>query len=144
MALGLSKDSTITSCFEVLKQSVKDPSMSMELINTADGPHKLSVPATTWSLLPENVQAAIKQFNSMMSSCHRFIGSRELKVVDIQLKLEDLQLLPLTEEKAQELQKLKEILPRIDEFTKQVETLFADISIASKLFDHQIDTCNGF
>ena len=145
MALGLTQDVTLINCFEVLKNSVDSSHLPLELINTADGPHKLHVPTSTWSLLPEHIQTAIKQFNSMLSSCHRYIGSCELKLVDIQLKLEDLHLLPLPEHKAQELQKLEEILPRIKQFTNKVETLFYDINEGGKLLEHQISgTSNGF
>lgn len=137
MALGLTQDATMISCFEVLRDST-DRRSTMELINTADGPHKLSVPTNVWNELPDNIQAGIKHFNSMLSSCHKFIGSRELKLVDIQLKLDDLQLLPLSEEKSEEYQKLRVIPVKIDEFTCEIESLFTDITRAGKLLEYQV------
>jgi hypothetical protein len=138
MALGLTQEATMYTCFETLKSLVYDSSC-IELISSGNSPHKLSVSEAYWVQLPTNVQDAIKHFNALLSSSNRFIGSRELKAVDIQLKLEDIQLLPLTEEKARDLQKLRSILTEIDKFTQDVETLFNDVTIANKVFEHQIN-----
>lgn len=135
MTLGLTQDATMIDCFHVLKDT--DNSMSIELVNTSDGPHKLTVSNSVWTTLPDNIQAAIKHFNSLMSSCHKFLGSRELKLADIQLKLEDIQLLPLTsKDKERELDRLKLIPASIQEFTRQIETLFQSISEAGKLLEY--------
>lgn len=139
MALGLTQEATLRSCFQQLRVSMTRTS-SIELVCAADGPHKLSVSEDAWSAMDEEKQSAVKHFNAMLSSCHRFLGARELKAVDIQLKLEELQLLPLTESRFEEFQKLKQIPSTIDRFAMEVESLLHSISRAGKVLDYHVDT----
>lgn len=138
MALGLTQEATLRACFQLLRVSMTRTS-SIELVCAADGPHKLSVSEDTWSAMDESKQSAVKHFNAMLSSCHRFLGAKELKAVDIQLKLEELQLLPLTESKFEEFQKLKKIPLTIDRFAKEVESLLRSVSRAGKILDYHVD-----
>ena len=139
MALGLTQEATLHACFQLLRVSMTRTS-SIELVCAADGPHKLSVSEDTWSAMDESNQSAVKHFNAMLSSCHRFLGAKELKAVDIQLKLEELQLLPLTENKFEEFQKLKDIPNVIERFAKEVESLLRSISRAGKVLEYHVDT----
>lgn len=136
MALGLTQDATMSSCFEVLKEAATSGSVTLELVNTSDGPHKLTIENGSWEELPDDIQAAIKHFNSLVSLCHKFLGSRELKMADISLKLEDLQLLPLTKEKEKERQALHDIPVQIDKFTEEIGKLFETISTAGKILEY--------
>ena len=139
MALGLTRDASLRSCFMVLRDSMTRTT-SIELVSAADGPHKLTVSEDTWTAMTDDKQSAVKHFNAMLSSCHRFLGARELKSVDIQLKLEELQLLPLTEERFEEFQSLRQFPTTIDRFAKEVESLLHSISKAGKVLEYHIDS----
>lgn len=141
MALGLTQDATITACFQILYNELQG-SAGLEVINTSDGPHKLKVSPEIWPTLSEEMKASIKHFNSMLSSCHKYLGSRELKVVDVQLKLDDLQLLPMTRDNVEAFNELKDIPCKIDEFTRVIEAIFKDIAITSKILEYHVTVLN--
>lgn len=142
VSLGLTKNSTIEECFRQLKSSIGD-SPGLEIIKTADGPRKLSVTMEIWRTLSDDLQSAVSHFNSMLGSSHKYIGNKELKLTDIQLKLDDIRLLPKTKEKEREYKKLKGIVKQINEFSNDIDSLFSEINSASEVFDHQILTLNG-
>lgn len=139
MALGLTQDASLHACFQLLR-TVMTHTTSIELVSAADGPHKLSVSEEAWMAMDDDKQSAVKHFNAMLSSCHRFLGAKELKSVDIQLKLEELQLLPLTESRFEEFQSLKQIPTTIDRFAKEVESLLRSISRAGKVLEYHMDS----
>lgn len=138
VALGLTREATIDACFNLLRLLMTRTS-SIELLCAADGPHKLLIAEDAWSKMDDNQQSAVKHFNSMLSSCHRFLGAKELKAVDIQLKLEELQLLAMTDEKFQESQQIRRIPAIIDRFAREVESLLHSISRAGKQLEHHVD-----
>lgn len=137
MALGLSREATFMACFGRLKEHFSPN--DIEVMMAADGPHKLKVKPTAWEKMSDSMQAAVKHFNSLISSCHKYLGSKELKIVDIQLKLDDLHLLlSLLPEKQEEFDTLNAIPESMNELSRHVETIFRDITSASKLLDHQV------
>ena len=139
VSLRLSKTSTMEDCFVKLKKAVSGSSDSIELINTSDGPRKLSTTTELWWTLGEEFQSSITHFNSMLSSCHKYLGSMELKLTDIQIKLDDMKLLPRKRERDREYKQLEGIVKSINDFSFEIETLFNEITVASKIFQHQID-----
>ena len=137
VSLGLSRSSTMEECFQELKTATNGLA-GIELIKTSDGPHKLSVTPELWKCLSDDIQASVKHFNSMLSSSHKYLGSKELKLTDIQLKLEDMKLLPKRNGRANEYMQLQEITKAINEFTNEITILFDEITSASKILEHQV------
>lgn len=138
MALGLAQEASFYSCFEVLRDASAVRVSGVELISTDDGPKKLSVAEDVWSSFSEDMRAAVRHFNAMLGTCHKFLGSRELRTVDIQLKLDDLQLLSIPAEKKAEMSKVTCIPSTIEKFAREVEELLQDISLAGKVFEFQV------
>ena len=137
MALGLSQEATFAACFGRLKEHFLPN--DIEVMMAADGPHKLKVKPAAWEKMSDSMQAAVKHFNALVSSCHKYLGSKELKIVDIQLKLDDLHLLlSLLPEKQEEYDTLSQIPESVNELSRHVETLFRDITSASKLLDYHV------
>ncbi len=139
VSLKLTRTSSIKDCFEQLKMAVGDSGDSIELINTSDGPRKLSITNELWRTLSDDVQSSISHFNSMLSSCHKYLGNKELKLTDIQIKLDDMQLLPRKHERNREYKQLKGIVKSINDFSLEIETMFNEISAASQILEHQIE-----
>ena len=142
VSLGLSKTSLVEDCFLRLKVAAGSHSDGMEIVKTSDGPRKLSVSPDVWRTLSDDTQSAISHFNSMLSSAHKYLGSRELKLTDIKLKLSDMKLLPKSQAKERELKGLKGIIKSINSFSLEIDSLFAEINTASVVFEH-IVALNG-
>ena len=143
MALGLDQDASFCSCFELVKEASSFRASGVELVIAADGPKKLSVAEDVWSGFSEDIQGAVRHFNAMLGTCHKFLGAKELRMVDIQLKLDGLQLLSIPEERRSDMNKLTCIPEMIEEFACEVENLLKDVSLAGRVFEFHISSLSN-
>lgn len=104
--LGLTASSSISQCFSSIRAQVPT-NMRVELLCAGTEPIKIKVeeiiPSSTPSInvehiLSEDVRRCIVALNSALAYCQKFKGEKELKLADIQCKLDDLHLMPLTRE----------------------------------------------
>ena len=142
-AVGLAQEASFCSCFEVVREASSFRASGVELVSAADGPKKLSVAEDVWSGFSEDIRGAVRHFNAMLGTCHKFLGSKELRMVDIQLKLDELQLLSVTDERKNDVNKLICIPEKIEDFAREVETLLKDVSLAGRVFEFQITAVNS-
>lgn len=122
-SLGLSPNSKITECFRVLRKTV-DSSTQLELVCAGREPLKVKVNELAGIQTPPEMKKAVGFLNAVLNYCQKYNGEKELKVADIQYRLDDLHLMPLTKEGQQLYATLNEIPTFLEEFSTDIATLY--------------------
>lgn len=140
-ALGLHKDSAIPGCFKVLREKFSQTTQ-LELICAGEEPIKMkindfSTPSDPLKPVDEGAKKAVTLLNSCLNHCQKFSGEKELKLVDIEVRLEDLQLMPLTREGQSLYAAVNEIPSYIEELSVDISILLQDIYKAQHILRPQ-------
>ena len=93
--LGVKQRCTVSQCFGVLRGLVHNETR-VELACAGTEPLKLTIEEHPDRPLPDSVKQSIVSLNSALTLCQKYKGEKELRLADIQYKLEDLHLMPLT------------------------------------------------
>ena len=91
------RKTTLSQCFGILRGKVHNET-HIELVCAGTEPIKLKIDEISNKPTPEDVKRAVMFLNLALTTCQKFNGDKELKLADIQYKLEDLHLMPLTKE----------------------------------------------
>ena len=136
-ALELSKESTIFECFKALRDNVSS-NVHLELIFAGTEAIKLKINTIDdTGAVSDKVKKATVLFNSCLTQCQKFEGEKELRVADIQFRIEELQLMPLTKEGQMLYQSISKIPTYIDQLSSDIASLQNDIYKASNLLRPQ-------
>lgn len=130
-ALGVSKESAILHCFKVLRERFS-PTTKLELVCAGWEPIKLKVTDFTPSTelqkeVDSNTKKAITLLNSCLNQCQKYCGEKELRIADIEVRLEDLQLMPLTREGQSLYAAVNKIPSYIEELSTDISTLLQEM-----------------
>lgn len=136
-ALGLHTDSAMPGCFKALRDSV-DSNVHLELVFAGEETIKMKInelPTTSNETkpIPNEAKKAVLLFNSCLTHCQKFQGEKELKIADIQFRLEELQLMPLTKEGQILFKQVNKIPEYIEELSNDIACLQKEIHKASSL-----------
>lgn len=128
ITLGLHEESSVSECFKVLRDNV-DLGTQLELVCAGQEPLKLKVNEISppKQKISDEVKKAITFFNSCLNLCQKFCGEKELRMADVQFRLEDLHLMPLTKEGQTLYAKVNEVPTYIDELSDDIEILWQEI-----------------
>ena len=125
--LGVSEDKDMAACFGRLKILVGDRA-ELELLSSGNEPLKLKFKSGAWSSADNSGRNAVAYFNEVLNHCQKYKGERELKIADIRFKLDDLHLMPLTQEGRELLDALDCIPDYFDELSKDIDQLHLQIT----------------
>lgn len=131
-ALSLNPNTSIQDCFKTLRSRFSSTTQ-LELLLAGQEPIKLKVTdfstAETSSAAQneEDTKKALACLNACLNQCQKFTGEKELKVADIEVKLEDLQLMPLDKEGQTLYDGLVKIPSYIEELTMDINVLLREI-----------------
>ena len=120
--LGLKSKYTFSQCFGVLRAQVHNETR-IELLCAGTEPIKLKIDELSDKTTSENVKRAVMFLNSALTMCQKFNGEKELKLADIQYKLEDLHLMPLTKEGLDLYDSINSIPSYVEEMSTDIERL---------------------
>ena len=96
--LGVRSKVTFSQCFGVLRAKVHNQTR-IELVCAGTEPIKVKLEELSdEETTPESVKHSISSLNTALTICQKYKGEKELKLADIQYKLEDLHLMPLTKQ----------------------------------------------
>lgn len=128
VTLGLHEESSVPECFKVLRDNV-DLGTQLELVCAGQEPLKLKVNEISppKQKISDDTKKAITFFNSCLNLCQKFCGEKELRMADVQFRLEDLHLMPLTKEGQSLYAKVNEVPTYIDELSDDIEILRQEI-----------------
>ncbi|XP_003389578.1 PREDICTED: uncharacterized protein LOC100640510 [Amphimedon queenslandica] len=140
-ALGLYETAAIPGCFKVLREKFSSTTQ-LELICAGTEPIKMkindfSTPSDHLKAVDEGAKKAITLLNACLNHCQKFTGEKELKLVDIEVRLEDLQLMPLTKEGQLLYAAVNEIPSYIEELSLDIGVLLQDIYKAQPILRPQ-------
>ena len=140
-ALGLYETAAIPGCFKVLREKFSSTTQ-LELICAGTEPIKMkindfSTPSDHLKAVDEGAKKAITLLNACLNHCQKFTGEKELKLVDIEVRLEDLQLMPLTKEGQSLYAAANEIPSYIEELSLDIGVLLQDIYKAQPILRPQ-------
>ena len=93
--LGVKQRCTLSQCFGVVRGLVHNDTR-VELVCAGTEPLKLTVEEHPNRPLPGSLKQSVMFLNSALALCQKYKGEKELRLADIQYKLEDLHLMPLT------------------------------------------------
>lgn len=132
--LGLEVDSSFSKCFNAIRSGVHSTT-HLELICGEREPLKLKINELSHDqeTIPEDLRKSVTFFNTALNHCQKFKGEKELKVADIQYKLDDLHLMPLTREGQQLFSVINEIPTHIEDMSSDIECLYQQIYEAQHL-----------
>ena len=121
--LGLPPDSRISNCFRVLRQNI-DSSTQLELMCADQEPLKIKINELAGVSTPPEMKKAVGLLNAVLNYCQKYNGEKELKTADIQYRLDDLHLMPLSKDGQQLYAMLNEIPTYLEEFSADITTLY--------------------
>ena len=134
--LGLKRNCTISQSFGVLRTKV-DKGTQLELVCAGTEPLKLTINELTNVATPDNLKQSVAALNTALALCQKFKGEKELKMADIQYKLEDLHLMPLTR-KGQELYSAVESIPSyLEEMSTDIDRFHQQLYEARHLLQEK-------
>lgn len=124
--LGLDKDTAMPDCFGKLRLVIGDRA-ELELLCSGEEPLKLKFTSGAWSSSDSSGRDAVGHFNEVLNHCQKCKGERELKLADIRFKLDDLHLMPLTQEGQNLLDAFSHIPDHFEELSKDIDNLHRSI-----------------
>ena len=125
--LGVSEDKDMAACFGRLRILIGDRA-ELELLSSGNEPLKLKFKSGAWSSADNSGRNAVTYFNEVLNHCQKYKGERELRIADIRFKLDDLHLMPLTQEGQTLFETLNIIPDYFDELSKDIDQLHLQIT----------------
>lgn len=124
--LGLTEEKDMAACFGKLRAVIGDRA-ELELVSSGDEPLKLKFRSGAWASSDNSGRNAVTTFNEMLNHCQKYKGERELRIADIHYKLDDLHLMPLTQDGQRLYTTLSRIPGYFDELSKDIDNLHLQI-----------------
>lgn len=126
-SLGLDEDSSFADCLKRLQEGAGELA-DVDLVCAGEEPLRLKVTqGKSESTMSQPTRRAVNQINTALNHCQKFKGEKELRLADIQYKLDELQLLPLTKQGVTVYQKLTKIIGYIEEFSADIDNLLKEV-----------------
>ena len=126
-SLGLDEDASFADCLKRLREGAGELA-DIDLVCDGAEPLRLKVnQLKTESTMSLATRRAVNQINTALNQCQKFKGEKELRLADIQYKLDELQLLPLTKEGVTVYQNLSKIIDYIEELSSDIDNLLKEV-----------------